>query len=292
MRKILPCLLPAAAALSLAACAYIPPQLPVRYEPAGPEDIWSDGMRLHPADTRPLAFTSGFYEASLRTTHLGETYGTPLTFLIMAENRSAQPITLDPMAFRAYLPAESLSLTPLDPETAIRMANREVTDAKGESVHARGLDAMVHLPLLLLDIASTGSKTPEQEKKDRQFWEDERNSAAERDARHQERMRIAGERRDQWSERALRKTTLFPGMRALGTVSFVENTAAMRPDTLVLRYRVMDGMEPGRDVDLGRFGRIRDSVEDARLRATAKFDSAHGAYFPKPGREAHHHPPL
>jgi hypothetical protein len=286
------------ATLSLAACAYIPPPSPVRYEPAGPEDIWSDGMRLHPAPggTGPLAFTSGFFETTLRTTPFGETFGTSLTFLIMAENRSAQPIVLDPMAFRAYLPAESLTLEPLDPEHAIRTANREVTDANGELVHARGLDAMVHLPLLLLDIASTGSKTPEQEKKDRQFWEDERKSAAERDARHQERMRLAGERRDQWSERALRKTTLLPGMRALGTVSFVENATAMRPDTLVLRYRGLNGREDGRvegsEADLGRFGRIRDSVEDARLRATARFDSAHGGYFPKPGREAHHHPPL
>jgi hypothetical protein len=204
------------------------------------------------------------------------------------------------MAFRAYLPAESLSLEPVDPEEAVRRANREVIDAKGESVHAQGIEAMVHLPLLLLDIAATGSKTPDQEKKDRQFWEDERKSAAERHARHQERMRIAGERRDQWSERALRKTTLFPGMRALGTVSFVENATAMRPDTLVLRYRWMSGREAGMkegmaeswEADLGRFGRIRDSVEDAGLRATARFDSSHRAYFPKPGREAHHHPPL
>jgi hypothetical protein len=263
----------------LASCAYVPPQAPVRYEPAGEADIWSDGMRLHPAATRPLAFTSGFYDATRRTTHAGGIFGTPLTFLIMAENRSARPVTLDPLDFRAYLPAESLTLEPLDPEPAIRAANQEVMRAHGEMAHDRGVAAMVHLPLLLLDIAATGSKTPEQEALDRQFWEDEKKSAAERDARHQERMRLAGERRDQWSERALRKTTLFPGMRVLGTVSFAEDTAAPRPESLVLRYRGGDSLW----MELGRFGRIRDTLEEARLRASAQRDSATRSYFRKPG---------
>lgn len=67
----------------------------------------------------------------------------------MAGNLSGNPVLLDPMAFRAWLPAESLTLGPEDPELAIRAADRELTDAKGEMVHDRGVEAMVHLPLLL-----------------------------------------------------------------------------------------------------------------------------------------------
>lgn len=253
--------------LSLAACAYVPAPPPVRYETAGEEDIWSDGMRLHPARTRPLAFTSGYFEATRRTASSGESYGTPFTFLILAENRSAQPVLLDPMAFRAHLPVEKIDLAPVDPEAAIRAAHKELMDEQGAMVHAQGVEAMVHLPLLLLDLAATPTKTPEEAKADREFWADQRKNAEERDARHRERMRLAGERRDQWSERALRKTTLFPGMRALGTVSFVQDTAAMRPDTLVLRYRGKDSLW----LELGRFGRIRDSVEESPVTLSNPF---------------------
>ena len=198
-------LLLASATLCLAACAYVPPPSPVRYETSGEADIWSDGMRLHPAPARPLAFTSGFLEAAQRTTPGGETHGTPFTFLILAENRSAGPVLLDPMAFRARLPLEGAELVPVDPEAAIRAAHKELVDEQGAMVHQQRVEAMVHLPLLLLDLAATPSKTPEQAKADREVWEDQRKTAEERDARHRERMRLAAERRDQWSERALRR---------------------------------------------------------------------------------------
>lgn len=263
-----------AAAAGLAGCAYSPPEL-VRYEIEGPEDVWDNGMRLHPVRTDSLTVLTGFADFSERSTHAGPLFGSPLTFLVLAHNTSKRTLTLDPLCFRLHVPASGSALTPLDPETEIRDAARNMIDTDGRYRQDRAVDAAVHLPLDLLNIfvGPFVETTPEQREEQNRYQEERRENRRNAARKYERDMQEATSRRDEWSQRALRKTTLLPGMRTSGLVSFEEDTTNGYPDTVVLQYRFGDSLP----ADLGRYTRIPDAGSGApKVAATP----------PKPGADS------
>ena len=200
----------------------------------GIEDVWDNGQRLHPARTDSLTFLTGFVDYGQRSTPEGPLFGTPMTFLVLARNTSSKAVTLDPMHFSLHAPGSGITLAPLDPETEIRAAARNLADGHGRHLQGELNDAVFEGSIALLDLFV--DKTPQEKEESRREREERREMREEEARDHANAMREAAARRDRWAGQALRKTTLLPGMRAQGTVSFVQNAANLYPDTLVLRY--------------------------------------------------------
>ena len=251
---LLPCVL-----AGLVSCAYQPQPL-IRYETADKEDYWSNGVRLHPARTPTLLFTTSFFEVT-RTSPETD-FGTPLTFLITVENPTPKPILLDPTLFRAAVPGRQTALASINPEVQLREAEKDLVNEQARRSQEEGADAAVGLavlPFALLDIFV--NHTPEEEEQRRKDKEEERKVERDSRNRHEETMREASARQRLWADLPLRKTTLFPGKQIQGTVSFVPNAEAMTPDTLLIQYGTGDtALTAGGYATLGRYGRIADSV--------------------------------
>lgn len=221
----------------LAGCAYQPARL-VRYEAETPEDVWADGQRLHPARTDSLAFLTGFVDYALRSSQAGPLFGSPMTFLVLVQNTSRRALTLDPADFHLGSPTPGYQCRALDPEEEIRSAARDMIETDGRYRHGEMVDGAVHLPLDLLNLFVTpfANQTPEEKAADARYQEERREAREEAAQDHERNMGVAISRRDRWAQEALRKTTLLPGMRAQGLVSFRQDSSGWYPDTVTLHY--------------------------------------------------------
>ncbi|GEM_PF-6092164 len=259
-------LLGALAALLLGACAPAPV---VRYQTFGPDDVWTNGQQLHPAKTARLAIHSGFLELSPDPVQ-GFDGPRPLTFLISAENRSDSALMIEAGDFRLTVPGKDSVLSPIDPETVIQVARIDRANADAHYETEKGTEAVFGVTDLIVDVAQLFSKqTPDQrdaqEKAERKREEDRRERQADDAARHERDVGEAVSREKTWSDQALRKTTLFPGIRLQGKVSFAAKAYTMTPDSLMLQYRERDGHY----ADLGLYGMRHDQPTDPP-RPTAK----------------------
>lgn len=238
----------------LASCA-ITPKPVVRYRTDGPGDLWNNGLQLHPADTRPFDFTTAFLELSRQPVQ-GYTGPRPLTFLVSACNRSDSALLLDPVDFRIGIPGKDSVLAAIDPEAVIHQARRDGAAEEARHSTEQGISALFTLPILVAEMATAFTpRTEEEEEQRRKDREERRRMEAESEEHHAKNMAEAASREALWSEYALRKTTLFPGMRTQGKVSFAVDLYARTPDTLLLQYWTGEG----RLLDLGLYTIVRDT---------------------------------
>jgi hypothetical protein len=255
--------------LVLPACT-IPPKPVIRYRSAGPGELWDNGLSTQRAESDRFAFTSAFLELPLDAVR-GDDGPRALTFQIAAENRSESARLIDPEAFRIAIPGKDSALPAIDPEAVILQARRD--KAAEDAAYATGI--LVQAPFqAIAGIASVAShfvtRTPEEEKRDRQAEADQRRSDSEAEKNHLGALAEADARENHWAQRFLRKTTLAPGMRIQGRVGFAADAYRDTPDTLLLRFRRADGSF----AELGRFARFRDSAEIVAKTAALAADSA------------------
>lgn len=244
----------APALLGLSACS-THPDLFARYETAADEDIWSEGLRLHPARAPSLEITSGFVGRAREAVRYDTTWSAPLRFTVRIRNTGDSAVLIDPTRFRIQPSGFQEPLRGMDPERVIREVERGMARQEDSHAAVEGVSALLLLPVILL--SPFADRTPEQAAADRKFWEEEKERAEDAQARHDRRMTEAGSLRDAWADLSLRKTTLFPGRHVQGLVHFPDNSPIPRPDTLRLQYEV----SPGRILELGHYLKIPDAPE-------------------------------
>jgi hypothetical protein len=248
----------APAILSLVACTQHP-DLYARYEPSGAEDVWVQGTRLHkaatPAGTRPsLEFSSGFVGKTLDHVQYDTTSTSPIRFSVRIGNTGDSAVLIEPTRFRLWAAESSWAYRALDPEKVILAAERNMRMEQDNYAASEGIEALLTLPVAVASVIP--SRTGEEAKAKAKYWKEQEEQDARDEERHARKMGAADQVRRNWSELSLRKTTLFPGKEVHGLVSFIDDAPFKRPDSLEIQYEV----EPGRFLDLGRYGKLLDSA--------------------------------
>jgi hypothetical protein len=250
------------AALCMSACSFSPAPV-VRYRAESPGALWDHGMELHASAATSLEIRTGFLELS-KDLALGYPGPQSLFFLISAENRSNSAVLVDPLDFRIRIPGGDSILSSIDPEAVILRARQD--QATEDASYAGRMGTALGLGLVesVLDLATAfAPSTREQDREWEESKERSRQDKEDIEARHRERTDEISARRIQWSDSALRKTTLRPGGTLRGRVGFAVGAYAPPPDSLLIQYREKEG----RHIDLITYGIIRDT-------ALAKRDSS------------------
>lgn len=256
--------------LAFIGCA--PSQIPVaRYRTTDSADVWNNGNRVHRQSARTLEFASTF-EGISRDLVEGYPRHRSLNFLISAANPenpaptptpaigpvgpARQAHLLDPMDFRLRIAGTDSVLLPIDPESQLEKVRAKGAAEESRYVNEQGIDAMLTLPLLVLETASLfTTRTPEETREAEEEQERRRNREIETRERHERSMNEAAGRERHWSGQALRKTTLPPGTEYQGRLFFAVDAFKPTPDSLFLQYR-----EAHAYTDLGLYIQFRDSV--------------------------------
>lgn len=258
--------------LGLFACSQHP-DLYARYEPTGTDDVWVQGTRLHKASIPTdipsgtpsgpkqgfgMEFTSGFVGKTLDLVQYDTTYGTPIRFSMKVENTGDSTFLLEPTRFRLWAAESSWAWQALDPEKVILAAERNMRLELDNHAASEGIESLISIPMRVATVIP--SKTEQEAKAKSKYWKDKDEQDFRDEERHARALQEADVMRQSWSALSLRKSTIFPGKEVHGLISFIDDAPYRRPDSLEVQYEIA----PGSFLNLGRYGKLVDSVAIAR----------------------------
>jgi hypothetical protein len=203
--------------VSLAACS---PQYIIRHTPLAAGTTWLSGKQY-------ACYDDGVIRVSAASDGADGGY---VVFTASINNKTIQPFTVDPAAFK-YIFTEGIPGTPhadqkpakgkiiyaLDPEEKILDVERRTIDEKKSYDTDTGVNAAAGC--LGLGAGVLADSKEEQKEVDKNFKELEE-SAHERELEHNQRMDEFRREKNMWSSEALRKTTLNPGQTITGKIYF------------------------------------------------------------------------
>jgi len=115
----------------------------------------------------------------------------------------------------------------IEPEQQILALDRTLAAAKAAETNRLGIEAMLGLATLVADLATPAGQQTDSDASRAQDALDEANRDAAEVA-HERRMAAIRARREQWTDVALRRTTLLPGETVAGRLSFRRPRTARR----------------------------------------------------------------